>query len=80
MTKILNHQAYGLWWPKCFGCHKIGDRNLFSIPNCKGGNPNMNKDFSPSTLMDVMPDTKWACCVGFEKLMQRRKKGCLERC
>jgi len=25
--------------------------------------------------MDMMPNSKWACCVGFENLMQRRKKG-----
>jgi hypothetical protein len=69
MTKIFNHQAYGLWWPKFFGCQNTNDQNLFSVTNCNEGNPSVNKDFFASILMDMMPDAKWACCVGFENPM-----------
>lgn len=80
MTKfsITKPMAYGD--QMFFNCRKIGDRNLFSVANYNESNPNVNKDFFASILMDVMPNIKWACCLGFENLMQRKKKGCLERC
>jgi hypothetical protein len=48
---------------------------MFSIANCNKGNPNVNKDFSASILMDVMPDTKWACCIVLKTLCKGGGRG-----
>jgi hypothetical protein len=34
-----------LWWPKIFGCYKIGDQNSFWVTICNEGYPNVNGKF-----------------------------------